>query len=290
MSVRVKKIILAGIALLAVPAIILCAAVEYLIAPHPAHVGSAPADLQAQDIQIAVAGQRAVAGWYSPGTTGQGEILLLHGIQANRTSQIERMRLLKAQGYGVLAIDLPAHGESAGDHVTFGHNESRAVISAVGYLRSQRPGARIGVIGQSLGGASLVLAGPDLGADAIILEAVFGDIETATANRLHHYSGALGTLAAPLLVKAASARLGLSPLDLQPARAIAHVEGAKLVIAGETDIRATPDESRHIFESAKGPKDFWLVPGAAHVDYFRFAPQAYREHVLPFLRKYLKAP
>lgn len=278
---------MAGIAGLAIPAVLLWASVAYLTAPHPAHVGDAPADLAARSMSIPYGDAQTLAAWYISGKPGVGSILLLHGIRANRASQIARMRLLAAEGYSLLAIDLPSHGESTGQRITFGHGESRAVIAALQYLRKQNPGARIGVIGQSLGGASAALAGAALDADAVVLEAVFGDIETAAANRLRNYFGSAGTLAAPLLVQAASWQLGLPPGALTPSHAIADVKAAVLIIAGEADTRATPEESRRIYEAAREPKDFWLVPAAAHVDFLQAAPDAYRAHVLPFLRQHL---
>lgn len=289
MKARTRQLVMAGIALLAIPAILLFASVTYLTAPYPAAVGEAPPDLAARRITIPLDGEATVAGWYTSGKPDAGAVLLLHGIKSNRKSQIERIRVFAAEGYSVLAIDLPSHGESTGSHVTFGHDESRAVIAAVTYLRSQNPTARIGVVGQSLGGASAALAGRDLDADAVVLEAVFGDIETATANRLHNYLGFAGDLAAPLLVTAAGWRLALSPDDLAPARAIANVKGAVMIIAGEADIRATPQDGRRIFDATHEPKEFWLVPAAGHLDYLRFAPDAYRAHVLPFLRRHLAA-
>lgn len=278
---------MAGIAGLAIPAILLWAGVAYLTAPHPAHVGDAPADLAARSMSIPYGDGQTLAAWYVSGKRDAGAVLLLHGIRANRESQIARMRLLAAEGYSVLAIDLPSHGESTGQRITFGHGESRAVIAAVQFLRQQNPGARIGIIGQSLGGASAALAGAALDADAVVLEAVFGDIETAAANRLHNYFGIAGSLAAPLLVQAASWHLGLPPGALTPARAIADVKAAVMVIAGEADTRATPEEGRRIYEAARDPKEYWLVPGAAHVDFLKADSAAYRARVLPFLRQHL---
>lgn len=288
MTTRTRMLVLAGIAGLAIPAFLLLVSIAYLTAPYPAAVGEAPAELGARTIAISLDGKNRVAGWYAPVTPNEGAVLLLHGIKSNRKSQIERMRLFNSEGYAVLAIDLPAHGESTGSRVTFGHDESRAVIAAIKYLRSQNPLARIAIIGQSLGGATAALAGKDLDADAVVLEAVFADIETATSNRLHNYLGWVGDIAAPILVRAASWRLALSPQALTPARTIADVKAAVLIIAGEADMRATPAESQRIFKAAHDPKDFWLVPGAGHVDFLHVAPDDYRARVLPFLRQHLR--
>jgi len=53
-------------------------------------------------------------------------VLLLHGVRADRREMLGRARFLNRLGYGILLIDLPAHGESPDDHITFGAREARA--------------------------------------------------------------------------------------------------------------------------------------------------------------------
>src|SRR4051812_38826143 len=62
--------------------------------------------------------------WFVSGRPGAGAVVLLHGVGANRTSMLGRLRFLHARGYAVLAPDFQAHGESPGAHITFGARES----------------------------------------------------------------------------------------------------------------------------------------------------------------------
>ncbi len=50
------------------------------------------------------------------GQKGKGAVLLLHGVRADRREMLNRARFLKEEGYSVLLIDLPSHGESDGAH------------------------------------------------------------------------------------------------------------------------------------------------------------------------------
>ena len=140
----------------------------------------------------------------------------------------------------------------------------------------------------SLGGASTLLAGENLKADALVLEAVYGDIETAASNRLRRYLGGIGPYFTPFLVRTIEFWLAMSRDDLRPAEAAKNNHVAKLIIAGSADVLATPQESRRIFENSPEPKASWLVEGAGHQDFYRFAPAEYRKHVLPFLDQYLR--
>jgi fermentation-respiration switch protein FrsA (DUF1100 family) len=266
------------------------ASVAFLTAPYPATVGEAPADLDAETVHIKTRNGHRISGWYAEKTDKRGTVVLVHGIRSNRKSQIERMRLFEGEGYSVLAIDLQAHGESQGDQVAFGWLESQDVASAVQWLKARHPTERIAVVGTSLGGASAILAGPSLQADALVLEAVYGDIETATANRLKRRLGGLGTLLTPVLVSAAEAWTGIDRAALRPSAAIRETMVPKLIVSGQADVLATPREAQALFDNARGPKEFWSVPNAGHVDFFRYAPADYRAHVLPFLSRYLRGP
>jgi dienelactone hydrolase len=229
------------------------ASVAFLTAPCPALVGAAPADLGATTVDIETGNGHSLAGWYVAKADSQGAVVLVHGIRSNRKSQIERMRLFESEGYAVLAIDLQAHGESQGERITFGYLESQDVISAVRWLKARHPKERIAVVGTSLGGASAMLAGPDLEADALVLEAVYGDIEAATANRLRRRLGAFGTLLTPVLVSAAEAWTGIDRTALRPSAAIRESVIPKLIVSGEADVMATTGEARTLFDNAREP-------------------------------------
>ena len=84
---------------------------------------------------------------------GQGPaVLLLHGWEGRPTQFAELIRALVRAGYGVVALDAPAHGRSPGHEanvVLF----ARALLEAAGELPPLKA-----VIGHSLGGASALLA------------------------------------------------------------------------------------------------------------------------------------
>ena len=79
---------------------------------------------------------------------------MLHGIHACRTDTLSRIELLWRAGFVVLAPDLQGHGESGGDHMTFGHLESKDAQACVAYLRTRFPQLRVGIIGISYAVAS----------------------------------------------------------------------------------------------------------------------------------------
>lgn len=195
---------------------------------------------------------------------------------------VGRAEMLHRAGYSVLLFDFQAHGESPGSHITMGYLESGDARAAVAFARARAPDGFIGAIGVSLGGAAALLGADPLPVDALILEAVYPDIEAATANRLGIRFGRLGRLLSPLLLAQLRPRFGISPSDLAPILAISRARAPLLVIAGGADRHTTPEDSARLFEAAPEPKQLWMIPGAAHVDFAKYAGPAYAERVLSF--------
>jgi pimeloyl-ACP methyl ester carboxylesterase len=217
-------------------------------------------------------------------------VLLLHGVRANRLQMLGRMRLLYRHGFSVLACDFQAHGESAGGHITFGYLEARDARAAFDHLRRAFPDERAGVIGVSLGGAAAVLADPPLEADALVLEAVFASFQQAVENRLAILLGKRGRFLAPLFLSQVRPRLGFEPHLLQPAARIGGLRAPLFLIAGDADARATLAETNALYARASAPKELWVIAGAGHVDFERYAPEEYVRRVVAFLTARLGAP
>ena len=283
-----RRLVLAVLfGLLAAAAVVLGAG-ELLSRPAPRTVGAPPADFPARQVLIGDATGPVVAGWFMPGQPGRGVVLLLHGVRADRTQMLARARFLHRAGYASLLVDLPAHGESAGERITFGAREAAGVRAALAYLRRNLPAERVGVIGVSLGAASLVLAQPVPAPDAVVLESMYPTIGEAVANRLAMRLGPLGAGLAPALLWQLPLRTGVGAHALRPIDGLARL-GAPVLIASGTGDRHTPwPETRRLFDAAAHPKELWPVDGAAHVDLHAFAPHAYEARTLRFLGAHLR--
>ena len=260
---------------------------EELSRPVQRPIGQAPAELRAESVRLPLSPTESVSGWFARGE-GRGAVLLLHGIRADRTQMVDRARFLLAEGYSVLLIDLPSHGESSGKRITFGAHEAAGVSAALRYLANELPEERMGVIGVSLGAASLVLSRPSPPLNAVVLESMFPSIADAVANRLVLRFGPMGSVFAPLLLWQLPLRADVSADDLRPVLAVSSL-GAPLLVASGTKDRHTPwAETERIFAAARQPKELWAVQGAAHVDLYAYDPAAYKARVLTFLSRHLR--
>jgi fermentation-respiration switch protein FrsA (DUF1100 family) len=252
------------------------------------HPVPAPTDLPVEPVRIHEPGSPGLAGWWLPAHPERATVLLLHTIRADRRSMLSRARLLRADGVSTLLVDLQAHGESPGEGITLGRRESGNVRAALAWLRSRGPGARVGVIGVSLGGAAVLLGPQPSGFDAVVLEAVYPDVRTALENRLRIRFGVAAPVFAPLLLAQLRLHLGATAADLRPIDGIAGLGAPVLVVAGQRDRHTTLADSEALYAAARSPRELWIVPGASHQDYLAADPNGYREHVIGFLRRYLR--
>ena len=263
-------------------------AVRASATPTRAVVGPPPAGIGARAVSVPSGTGHALAGWFAPGRPGRGAVLLLHGLRSDRRALASRMAMLARAGTAVLAVDLRAHGESAGPAVTFGHLEARDAAGALAWLRDAAPGERVGGLGISLGGAALALASRTEALDALVLESVFPDIEGAIRNRMELVAGRAAPWLTPLFTAIGIGLTGLRPADLRPIEALAAYHGPVLVVSGTRDRLTTPAETRALHAAAPGPKALWMVEGVGHVDMAAAAGSDYEGRVLAFLGRHLQ--
>jgi uncharacterized protein len=273
----------------------LCAVGLWAAAPSRSAVTLPPALGAAESVRIPSASGSVLRGWFLPGRTGGGAVVLMHGIHSDRSSMVRRAELLHGLGFAVLLFDFQAHGESPGRHVTFGHLEAMDAAAAVDFVRRRLPDERVGAIGASLGGAAAVLGDRPLPVDALVLESVYPDIGSALVNRLRLRLGRwlgppLSPVIAALLLPLLPPLLDIEAGDLRPIDRIGRVTAPLLVASGTEDARTPIGEARDLFARAPAPKQFWAVPGAAHVDLEAWAPDAYRRTAVAFLIGRLQPP
>jgi alpha-beta hydrolase superfamily lysophospholipase len=249
--------------------------------PVPTHE-----DFPARTVSIPGDG-RAIAGWWLDFGGDSPVVLLAHGIRADRSSMIPHARALIDAGFSVLLIDLQAHGETPGEHITLGWRESADVRAARDWIRAKAPGRRVGVIGTSLGGAAVLLGPQPSGFDAVVLESVYPRLWRAIENRLRMRVGALAPVLTPLLLAQVRPRLHVGAGELEPIRNIDRLGAPVLVVGGSRDLQTTHDETIDLYDAASSPKNLWIVEGAAHQDLALFDSFGYEQNVIGFLRQHL---
>ncbi|QEH36215.1 Alpha/beta hydrolase family protein [Aquisphaera giovannonii] len=243
-----------------------------------------------EGLRLATSDGHDIGGWFADGRDPAApSVLLIHGNKGSRGNSLKRAGFLAAEGFAVMMISLRAHGDSSGDSNDFGLSARRDVVAAVESLERRRPGRPIVVLGTSLGSAAASFASGELGrrVSGYILEAPFADLKTAVWNRTHTY---LPPVLAPIAYAGLRAvgPLFVPELDrISPLDAIRGVPSdvPVLIIAGEADTLATPDEARAFLRAVDGHGELILFPGAHHNNLYSSDPGRYERAVLDFCRR-----
>jgi hypothetical protein len=226
-----------------------------------------------------------LSGWYIP-SKNRAAVIAFPG----RSGPQRPARMLARHGYGVLLFDRRGEGESEGDPNIFGWKGDRDVRAAVEFLRS-RPDVdpeRIGGIGLSVGGEMMIEAAAESdGLAALVSEgagirslreslAIPGTrkrIEAAVAHTIVTPAIALfSNSTPPASLDDLAARIAPTPLFL-----IYAVPGQ----GGEAEL------SQLYFDSAREPKEIWLVPEAGHTGGIEAQPAEYERRVVGFFDRAL---
>jgi pimeloyl-ACP methyl ester carboxylesterase len=213
-------------------------------------------------------------------------ILLVHGLGASGKDLAAFARLFIMAGYGVLLMDLRAHGKSEGDTSTFGLREGDDVAGAVDYLltRIDVHGDRIGAYGISLG-AQAVLRGA-LKTDkirALALEGLgpsvlsdHGGVPQTLARWINYPFNWLYYIVYHFMIGGRDKGVLEVIGEVAPRPILFIASGGRDIYFG-----------RLFHQAAKEPKELWEIPNSGHGAAFMHDPQEYKQRILGFFNREL---
>ena len=249
-------------------------------------VSAMPDDLvdAAEAVTVQTSDDITLAGWYVPPENG-GVMIMLHGLGSNRLEVVPHARMLIGQGYGVLLMDMRAHGASGGEIFTHGWQSPVDVGAMVDYLHSRPEVEHIGALGLSSGAVAILHAGAENPAIEVFIAEGTG-------------VGAVDDLLNPLIPHPAIAWLlvpdywisyrftalftGYTPLPALRDQVRQIAPRPILFIAGgesmwEAELAAT------YAASAGESAEVWVIPGVGHIAGARAVPDEYASRVTAFL-------
>ena len=221
-----------------------------------------------------------LSAWYTPPRKGV-VILLAHGYGDNRPEWVHA--LLAKKGYGVLAWDARAHGESDGEISTIGYLEVLDVRAALDYVLAQPGVEHVGAWGGSMGGATLIRAA----ADFPEIEAVFIDSSFASLDDEFNYLIPYPVIN-PLAKLIATTKTGIHLEAVDPLKDIAKISPRPVyIVHGTGDTVAPPDAGRKLYEAASDPRFLWEAENIQHMMIYLDNPRRYQRRLLGFFDEWL---
>ena len=237
-------------------------------------------DIPYEEVQLVTADGIRLAAWYTP-PRNSAVILLAHGFGDYRPEWVYEM--LARTGYGVLAWDARAHGESEGTLSTIGYLEVLDVQSALGYALTQ-PGVRhIGAWGGSMGAVTIIRAAAEYPQiEAIFVDSPFASLDDELDYLLPY------PLLNPLAKILAQLETGVRIQDINPLADIARISPRPVfIVQGLADTVTPPDSGQRLFDAAGEPKILWAEENVPHLQMFLDNPRRYKRRLIEFFDTWL---
>lgn len=228
---------------------------------------------RAEAVQFEATDGTTLAGWFIPPLSSQLPVVVVaHGLGANSGNQLLIARRMLDAGLGVLAVDLRAHGRSAGQLASFGIRERHDVLGAVRWLRTRADvEGPVGVVGISQGGAAALAAAATDSAEGRAIAAVavvgtYGDLGRLMQELSYRqFPGPLGWLVRQVGLPLAELHSGVPLRRFRPADAADRLwPRPLLVVHGTADELIPVSEGRRLFRDATLPKQALWLANANH--------------------------
>ncbi|MBC7876750.1 MAG: alpha/beta hydrolase [Anaerolineales bacterium] len=245
-------------------------------------------NIQYQNIELTTEDGIKLAAWYTPpklalsGAEGNGVVILVaHGHADARPADM--YALFANHGYGVLAWDFRAHGDSEGDFTSLGYYEVLDVKAALDYALAQPDVKLVGGWGGSMGAVTMIRSAakyPEI--EAIVADSPFSTLEDEFYHRVPF------PVLRPLIRFFAESQTGLNLNDVSPVDDVALISPRPVfIIQGMEDGMVPLDSAQLIYDAAGEPKQLWVEPDAIHLGMYSSYPEEYTEKVIGFFEKYL---
>lgn len=201
----------------------------------------------------------------------RGTVLVLHGVISSGRAMLPHARRLAGQGYRAVLVDLRGHGQSDGEFMTYGLEESADLVRVIDALESRRLVAgRLGVLGVSYGATTAIhLAGRDPRIESVVAVAPFSNLRDVVPDFGRTVLPGVGSLVSDRAladgVDAAGLQAGFDPDLADACQALQRTSAPVLVIHGEEDWMVPTYHGRRLHESAPGHSELRLLPCTGHL-------------------------
>lgn len=250
----------------------------------PLRTDSLEISFEYENVEFETSEHLKVRGWYSV-SHNQAAVIVAHGYGGNRADYVEPAEVLVELGYGVLLVDLLAHGESEGTRLVL---DGQEILAAVDYLtaRPEIDSQRIGAWGFSLGGlVSLQAAAQEEEIRAVIADGPFPVIagqDMPSPDRISDW------LWVPFdWVQLRALKLFGVSAAMSTTEALSRIGNRPVLLVSGIENEGERRVMQKYAESSGGVVELWEVNGAGHVESWWESRAKYEEKAVAFFEQAL---
>lgn len=214
-------------------------------------------------------------------------LIAVHGYQSEHSSVEDYACEYFKRGYNVLTPDLRAHGNSDGDYIGMGLNDSQDILMWVDYIVTENPNAEIVLHGQSMGAATVMIAAgdPELPKNvvAVIEDSGYTDGYEMMKEQLNYRFNLPPFPVLDLATIMAVVRADYNLHDVNPLSSLEKATVPILFIHGTADNFVLPYMHTELYNAYQGEKASLIIEDAGHVDSRLVNPELFYQTVFDFL-------
>ncbi|MDD2557282.1 MAG: alpha/beta fold hydrolase [Desulfuromonadaceae bacterium] len=221
--------------------------------------------------------------WYVPSTAG-ATIILLHGYKMDSGEMASIAAMLVRHGFGFIAPDLRAHGDSEGELITFGQHELLDVKAAADYIANREPDNTFGILGNSMGGAlSLCYAAQDDRIQAVAAQSPYASVRHSLKQGIKHFTGLPPFPFVPLIRMFSLPYVDLDNPRISPLAMMPALKGKSvLIMMGGADMVVEPQGAEQLFRAGGETTRLWFEPELTHVAFHIDMPEQFERNMVEF--------
>jgi pimeloyl-ACP methyl ester carboxylesterase len=254
----------------------------------PAQLG-----LEAETVTLINSENIILKAWWIPSSesSSSGSVILLHGKEDSDASRmLEHAKFLHEAGYGVLTLDMRAHGRSGGTRIGWAIEEPLDVNAALDWMKDKSGGDQpIVIVGKSLGGATAIRTAaqrPEI--EAVISIGSFASMDRqfrVILSETTKISKKIMFLFIPFMHLSTKTLFGSWPRAASPLKDIKKILPRPILMIHHTADSQVPVEHAYLLaKEANGKAQLWILDEDRSIS----LEELYREKILKFLNENLK--